>query len=200
MNPHEFYKNRDLADIKYLNEEGIECIEQWKDIVDYEGVYQISNLGRFKSLREHKTTKWPRKKKMTDRIAKVSFDKNGYLRTGLYRNKTAKTVKVHRLVAIHFIPNPENKPEVNHKKGIKTDNRFFMLEWNTVPENNQHAIDTGLIKVKGEDNKSSKLTEEQVVKIRTLYPEYNFSEIARMYNVHHSTISRIIKRTKWNHI
>lgn len=84
--------------------------EIWKDIDGYKGLYQISNLGRVKSLRQN-------------RIMKPSSNEKGYLRVGLTKNKEYKTVKVHRLVAIAFISNPHNKSEINHINNIRNDNR-----------------------------------------------------------------------------
>ena len=75
---------------------------------------------------------------------KQQIDKDGYSYVVLYKNKKRKHFKVHRLVAMAFLKNPKNKPEVNHKQGIKSDNRVTELEWNTTSENVQHAYDTGL--------------------------------------------------------
>lgn len=208
MEKTEFYKDLRLADIIYYNEElGRFLTEQWKDIVGYVGIYKISDFGRVKRLKKDKIRRWTRDKKVTDKISKPCFDKDFYLRIGLYHNKTAKTIKIHRLVATHFIPNPENKPEVNHvgkradgKEGNKLDNRAISLRWATKEENRLHAILNGLRIDKGQNNNSAKLTDEQVLEIRGLHPNKNFSQIAREYNVHQSTISRIIKRTQWKHI
>ena len=101
--------------------------ETFKDISGYKGDYQVSNLGRIKSL------------KFTEKILRQKNDGHGYLVVNLY-NKGSKSKKVHRLVAIAFIPNPENKKTVNHKKGIKTDNRAKELEWATYSENHLHSF------------------------------------------------------------
>lgn len=101
--------------------------EAWKDIGGYKGIYQISNQGRAKSFHKGK-----------ERILKQCPDKDGYPLIALY-NGSYKTKKVHRLVALLFIPNPENKPTVNHKWGNKLDNRACALEWATQSENNLHA-------------------------------------------------------------
>ncbi|KIS22027.1 NUMOD4 domain-containing protein [Clostridium botulinum] len=109
--------------------------ENWKDIEGYKGLYQVSNLGRIKSVeRKVKNAKGYRivkSKILTDRI-----DKGGYKIIDLRNGKEKKTYKVHRLVALAFIPNPDNKPEVNHKQEDKKDlNCVSNLEWATSKEN-----------------------------------------------------------------
>lgn len=119
--------------------------EVWKDIEGYRGAYQISNLGNVKSV-EREVTQWNESaKKYVTRIQKGLImkpfeDEDGYLRLQLIKDGVRKKHFVHRLVALAFIPNPENKPEVNHKEGDKKDNRVWMLEWSTSSENQRHAI------------------------------------------------------------
>lgn len=119
--------------------------EIWADIKGYEGYYQVSNLGNIRSLDRIITFKNGTKQFFKGKILKQKLDKHGYLRVTLSKNNHLCLKQVHRLVAIAFIPNPENKPTVNHKKGIKTDNRSTELEWATYQEQTQHAIKTGLI-------------------------------------------------------
>lgn len=112
--------------------------EIWKDIQNYEGLYQVSNLGRVKSL--------PRPNKRKNEIIMTPHLQNtGYYYITLHKPKKEKKVTIHRLVAKAFISNPKNKPYVNHKNGIKTDNRIENLEWVTNKENIEHAIKKGLI-------------------------------------------------------
>lgn len=101
-------------------------IEQWKEIEHYEYLYQVSNRGRIRNSK--------------GLILSLQKDKNGYSHCTLYRGKIAKTVRIHRIVAIAFIPNMENKPQVNHINGIRTDNNIENLEWVTNSENQLHAF------------------------------------------------------------
>lgn len=89
--------------------------ELWKDIKEYEGIYQVSNLGRVKRVE-------------TDRVLKGSKNKKGYLRVDLYKNGSQSNKRIHRLVAQAFIPNPENKSQVNHIDENKTNNVISNLE------------------------------------------------------------------------
>jgi hypothetical protein len=109
--------------------------EVWKDVVGYEGLYRISNQGTVCRLYKNGKVNF-----MTPRIL------NGYWRVKLCNGNTQKEYFLHRLIAQAFIPNPENKPEINHINGIKTDNRIENLEWVTRSENAIHATKTGLLK------------------------------------------------------
>ena len=119
--------------------------EIWKDIKDFEGNYQVSNLGRIRSIRTSQGT-------YRERIKKTSISNAGYEQVNLFKNNESFTKMVHRLVAESFITNPLNKRTVNHINGIKTDNTSTNLEWNTHSENLIHASNTGLIdKIKCRD-------------------------------------------------
>lgn len=111
--------------------------EIWKDIKGYEGLYQISNMGRVKSLPKKNVKRY-----QSELILKLKNNK-GYLQVNLYNKRKMKAYQIHRLVAENFLEKP--KLEVNHKNGIKSDNSIENLEWVTPKENMQHAWNTGLM-------------------------------------------------------
>ena len=110
--------------------------EEWRDVVGYEGRYQVSSMGRVKSL-ERKNSYG---RTVKERILKGALDKCGYLKIGLYGSTgKQKWFQVHRLVGEAFIQNPDEKPQINHINEIKTDNRACNLEWCTCKENINHG-------------------------------------------------------------
>ena len=111
--------------------------EIWKDILGYEGLYQISNLGRVKSLTRTKSGKYGSIRPVKERILKPTKDNKGYFLVHLYNNSSGKTLMVHRIVASAFIPNPQGLPQVNHKDENKANNCVDNLEYCT-PEYNSN--------------------------------------------------------------
>jgi hypothetical protein len=124
-------------------------IEMWKDIKGYEGLYQVSNFGRVRSLDHIIITKCGNSMLIKGRMKKPTSDSNGYMVVNLQSRESKKLFKVHRLVAQAFIPNENCKPEVNHKDGKHDNNCVSNLEWCTSEENIKHALDNGLIASKG---------------------------------------------------
>lgn len=158
--------------------------EIWKEIKDWEEYYQISNLGRVRTKRYEK-------------ILIHHFDGAGYPMVGFQvKGRRYKAAKIHRLIALAFIPNPENKPEVNHKDGVKTNYSIDNLEWVTNAENQKHAIRTGLRRP--EKAKDTKLTWDQVDTIREKYNcGYRLIDLANEYGVKDCTIYKIVKHISW---
>jgi hypothetical protein len=113
--------------------------EIWKDIKGYEGLYQVSNLGRVKSLERTVSKKDGSMQHRKERILKLVTRPNGYLQVNLCNGSGKKAFKVHRLVCVAFHENPENKPCVNHIDENKTNNTASNLEWCTVKENINHG-------------------------------------------------------------
>ena len=155
--------------------------EIWKE---YDYMYEISNTGFVRN-------------KQTGLILACPIDKHHGYR---YFTCHGKIKKVHRLVAELFIPNPNNLPQVNHKDGNKTNNNVDNLEWCTNQENQIHARDHGLTPT-GQKCSFSKLTQDQVDFIKFNFaqenPQYNTVQLAVMFGVDRTTISRIKNNNRW---
>lgn len=174
-------------------------IESWKDIPDYNGLYQVSNFGRAKRLSRITSRKgFPAR--LPETILKLKVQTNGYLSIGLTLDKNRKTFNVHRLVAIAFIDNSDRQAVVNHIDGNKQNNHVSNLEWCSYSENSQHAKSEGLKKdVFGEAHGMTSLTENDVRNIRLL-SQQGLTGIAISKNyptVTYSTIQNIINRKTW---
>ena len=159
--------------------------EIWKDVVGFEGIYQVSNLGKVKSLKFGK-----------EKYLSITKSSIGYLNTKLQLNKKNKSFLVHRLVAETFIKNEFNKPCVNHINGIKTDNRIENLDWCTHKENTEHSLKNDLRKT-GCNHKQSKLSLKDIEYIRKNYKyrdEKNGGyKLAEMFGVSRNCISNVVK-------
>ena len=119
---------------------------QWCDIIGYENEYQINQFGEIRTLKNSS------KRKKYDILKPQINSKNGYVYQMLYKNGKGKLWRVHRLVAMIFLPNPYNLPQVNHKNGDKTDNRVENLEWCSQEQNMIHAFKTELEKPSEKQN------------------------------------------------
>ena len=132
---------------------------------------------------------------------KPHLSPNGYLKLNVWAKGKVRSRPVHRLIAEAFIPNPENKPEVNHKNGNKTDNSVENLEWCTHSENIQHSVNDIKTFPLGEQRKESVLTDEKVKRIRRLkLLGFKQKSIARVFNVSIATVHKIIKGKTWKHV
>jgi hypothetical protein len=120
--------------------------EIFKPIKGFEGLYSISNLGRVKSHERKTYHPLYKEQLIKERILKLFPDRQDYLKVSLCKNGKLKTYLLHRFIAEAFIPNPENKPCINHIDGCKTNNKISNLEWCTVSENNYHSYKLNLKK------------------------------------------------------
>lgn len=131
-------------------------VEEWKPVVGYEGLYEVSDWGNVRSLDVYLPSKGGSLALRRGRQLKQYLDKDGYCRVGIHKGGKESTVGVHQLVALAFIPNPENLPIIDHINGIRNDNRVENLRWFTVKLNNsteQAKHKKSLAAFKRKDNK-----------------------------------------------
>ncbi len=174
-------------------------IEKWKIIKGYPD-YMVSNIGRVKSLARIVNYSNGSKHPLKSSILKHGYHIQGYPILILFNKKKRNTKVVHRLVAIAFIPNPEYKPCINHKNGIKTDNRAENLEWVTHSENTIHAYKNNLMNPnKGDDHFRSMVTSDEVLAIKQIlrYAYIKRREIGSLYGVSRQAISDINSGKNW---
>ena len=160
--------------------------EIWKPIVGYEGLYEISNFGRVKSL-----PKQCGYRKSKERIMKLDVNKDGYLLASLYKNNKSRKYQVHRLVAKAFIPNPKNKPQVDHINRIRADNRIENLRWVYPYENSNNACYNKIIEYKGDKKTVAEWARFLDMKNSTLHNRLNIHN----WSVEKSFTYPIKKRT-----
>ena len=165
-------------------------MEQWLPVLGYDGIYEVSNYGNLRSLNYKRSGKI--------KLLLPAKDKKGYLRTALMKSGIIRTVKIHRIVAIAFIPNPENKPQVNHKDGIKDNNFADNLEWATNKENIIHAYANNLVNVaEGDSHPRVTISNELLLQIKKENEDgIPKRELARKYNFHRSIFRRKILNGK----
>lgn len=164
-------------------------MEIWKDVKGYEGLYQVSNLGRVKSLKSGK-----------EKIMVGGFTLSGYHCVTLLKNKTQKTRTTHRMVAESFIENNFSYSCVNHKNGIKGDNRVENIEWCSHKQNSNHAVKFGFIK-SGEKSYMCKTKEETIKKIFVLKNQgFSRKEILNALNISIHIYKDVISGKTWKNL
>lgn len=160
-----------------------------RDIKGFEGRYTISNLGIVRS-------------RLTNKIMKPNITKFGYARVNLRKAKSReyKSYFIHRLVAMHFLDNPNNLPEVNHKDCNRLNNIVTNLEWISKEDNIRHSFIYGSASHKGLRNPNSKLNLEDIKAIKCLHRTNRFynTQIAKLFRVSSSTIDNIINNVTWS--
>jgi hypothetical protein len=180
-------------------------MEKWLDIVGYEGYYQVSNLGRVRSLDRAMYVDDIRYSKSRWVVRKGKILKN--YGNGKKRHQVilrmfggGKTYSVHRLVAMHFVPNPKHLPVVNHLNHNHHDNRASNLEWCTQKHNIEHAIKAGRMK-HIYDQTHATITANQATTIKKLLEKgITRSEIARITGSSYDIVYHIAKGHTWRHI
>ena len=164
-------------------------------------MYQISDFGRIKSL-ERESKFGNRKRVLKEKIMNPNKSRHGYRGINFVKDGIIKAHLVHRLVALHFIPNTNNLPEVNHKDGDKNNNKKSNLEWCSRKFNMRHAHESNLINQKGENSSLSKLKAEEVTEIRTVYntEHVTYQQLAEKFGVGASTIGRVVREEVYTNV
>lgn len=151
--------------------------EEWRDVYGYEGLYKVSNYGRIKSLKKLIRRDYKHNKQANvwkdDCILRRTYTKYGYTRITLTKDKIHKSYHIHRLVAMSFIPNLDNKPYINHKNEIKDDNRVQNLEWCTPKYNSNYGSCRLKISKKKQENPHNIKAVFQYDKNGKFIAEYN---------------------------
>jgi hypothetical protein len=177
-------------------------MENWKDIKGYEGIYQVSDLGRVRSLDRTFKDRSGRVQKIKGKIrAQKSTNGRGYIQLSLSDGKNKSRQTLHRIVATAFIENPSGKPEINHIDGDKSNNMANNLEWCTRSENVRHCFKLGLRSSVGENNGRSNINEDDVREIfRLKKAKTSVYEIAELMSVKRTLIYDVLSRRCWKHV
>lgn len=176
--------------------------EQWLPVDGFNGIYEVSSFGRLKSCARPKKTKGNGIAYLPERIRIPNVKREGYAFFSLYRESRYKLMYLHRIVAIAFIENPLNLPQVNHIDGDKLNNCASNLEWVSASDNCRHAIANDLyVQAKGESAGNAALTEADVLEIRRMAScGVMHKDIAEIYPVGRKAITKIVNRQRWKHI
>lgn len=167
--------------------------EEWRAVIGYEGFYEISDHARIRSLPRMVPTKGGGLTLWRGKILKPCLNSDGYLQVGLTNSSGRKSKTVHQLLARAFIGEPPPGMQVNHKDGVKTNNRIGNFEYTTSAGNTRHAIALGLINNYGENSTSAKLTNAEVVEIKQLRSSgVTLKRIAEKFQVATGTVHRIV--------
>lgn len=177
-----------------LLDSNMDNTDVWVDIKGYEGYYQVSNTGKIRSMNRyimqtHADGYLYQRFMKGKELSQKRSNGNDYRIVQLSKGADSKSENyyIHILVAEHFIPNPQNKPTVNHKNGIKSNNCVDNLEWATQEEQNEHALLNGLhlINEKGQRKAKYELSDDMIISIYqdVLEGEYTFQEIADKYQI-----------------
>lgn len=158
----------------------------WKPIKNYEDYYLVSDTGKVKSIHTYNKSK--------PHILAGHLGKRGYWVVDFSVKQKRKNLKIHRLVAEMFVPNPQHKPQVNHKDGNKLNNHVGNLEWVTQAENSVHAKENGLLKPYNH-KRASKLTPKIAINIYQASGSHR--QIAKKYKVGTSTVTHIKLGSRW---
>lgn len=172
--------------------------EAWKDIEGHEGIYVVSSFGSVRSCPRNILRRNGYPQTVRGRRLKQDLNKSGYKVVMLGIGTARTSYLVHRLVAKAFVPNPYNKPTVNHIDGNKLNNHYRNFEWATRQEQTTHAVNLGLMNNRGENSGKTTLTWLQVGIIRECVETgYLQKNVAKYFNIHHTTVQAIIKNRRW---
>lgn len=184
----------DVALLKQFN-------EKWLPVVGYEDLYEVSSLGRVKSLDRVVEHSSKGKQLVRGRVMRITTTSK-YPRVMLSKNGITKQHSVHRLVAEAYLSNPNNKPAVNHKDGNKNNNVVSNLEWSTYSENIRHSFANGLSKVaSGEKSHAAKLSLSDVFDIRCRAAKGEMKKnLAYEFGVSKGNITAIVQGKSWREV
>jgi hypothetical protein len=178
-----------MKQLKFISEEWLPC-------PGYEDSYQVSDLGRVRSIDR---VSGSRPGIIKGKVLKPFLNRRKYLEVNLFKNSKSIPKIIHRLIAKAFLNNTENKPQVNHKDGNKLNNSISNLEWFTNSENQKHAYKLGLQPSRaGENNNKAKITDKDVTLLKQLYNSGStIIEVSNSMNINVSIIRQIIYGKSW---